>query len=117
MSSAGLFFAFAKVSATRRKFFFPFPPAADRIVPFSLLERNAAKERKISETLDLRRDWLLDIHIAVQPRRTAPNEGARFAKLLPSTNDDSRYMICFSKMGFCGLQSERLKRRRRRRLQ
>jgi len=52
-----------------------------------------------------------------QPRRTAPIEGARFAKLFPSTDDDSRIMVCFSKMDFCGLQSGRLKRRRRCRLQ
>jgi hypothetical protein len=36
----------------------------------------------------------------VQPRRTAPIEGARFAKLFPNTNDDSRFMFSFSKMNF-----------------
>ncbi len=30
--------------------------------------------------------------------RTAPIEGVRFAKLLRSTNDDSRFTFCFSKM-------------------
>jgi hypothetical protein len=36
----------------------------------------------------------------IQPRRTAPIEGARFAQLFASTADHSRFTFCFSKMDF-----------------